>query len=74
VFLLPGTLPERRDRTADDAHDAFRESSRKAVSQMTGRQKQNRIKSNKTTIFPSRTRKKSKKSLIFLETDWKIMR
>jgi len=41
---------------------------------MTGRHKQNKDKSNKTMIFPSRTQKKSKKSLIFWETDWKIMR
>ena len=40
VFLLPGTLPERRDRTADDADDAVREGGRPSVPRGPGGKKQ----------------------------------
>ena len=73
VFLLPGTLPERRDRAADDADDAVRESGRPAVPRTQFGGKQINNESDIFHIFPSRTEKKRKKSAFFLETDWKNM-
>jgi hypothetical protein len=73
MLLLPGTLPERRDRAANDTDDAVRESGRPVVPRTQFGKKQINNDFDIFHVFLSRTEKKRKKSAFFLETDWKIM-
>ena len=73
VFLLPGTLPERRDHAADDADDALYQGGRPAVPRGRIGGKQIKYEYCIFYIFPSRTEKNRKKSAFFLEMDWKNM-